>query len=161
MATFLSSYDQIDALLIQDVMAEGVIRAYEAAGKPLPTMTGDYTCGFIRLWHDKYPDLNSIGVSYAPSHAGTALGFTLKLLQGKQLKDEMLQPNPMDPTMKNTIMIPIPYVVTKDGDTTKPWCTQFTQCISLEKAYELCQPRPDTYMLDRIMSEEEIDAFFK
>lgn len=161
MATFLSSYDQIDALLIQDVMAEGVIRAYEAAGRELPTMTGDYTCGFLRLWAEKYPDLNSIGVPYAPSHAGSALGFTLRWLQGKEIKEEMLSPNPMDESLVNAVMIPVPYVVTKDGDTTKPWCTQFTQCISLETAVELCAPRADTYMLDRLMSEEEIDAFFK
>lgn len=161
MSTFLSTYPQIDGLLIQDVMAEGVIRAYEAAKRPLPIMTGDYTCGFIRLWSTTYPDLQSIGVPYEPSHAGTALGFTLKLLQGKQIDPDKLSANPMDPTMKNAILLPVSYVVTKDGDTSKPWCSSLTQCISLQDAVKLCEPRSDTYMLDKVMSDSDIDTYFK
>ena len=64
MTTFLSSYENIDAVLAQDVMGEGIIKAYENAGKEPTVMTGDYTKSFLELWATM-PDLNTIGVSYA------------------------------------------------------------------------------------------------
>jgi ribose transport system substrate-binding protein len=161
MATILASYPNIDALLIQDVMAEGVIRAFQAANRPLPkVMTGDYTAGFFRLW-SQMPELESIGVPYAPAHAADSLGFAIRLLQGKKLKASALTANPLDPKLQNTVMIPPPLVVTRDGDKSQPWCTPLTQCISLQDALKLIEGKPDTYMLDRIMSEEEIDSFFE
>ncbi len=161
MATILASYPNFDALLIQDVMAEGVIRAFQAANRPLPkVMTGDYTAGFFRLWA-KMPELDSIGVPYAPAHAADSLGFAVRLLQGKKLKPSVLTSNPLDPNLKNTVMIPPPLVVTKEGDKSQPWCTPLTQCISLQEALKMVEGKPDTYMLDRIMSEEEIDSFFE
>ena len=162
-ATLLASYPKIDAWLIQDVMAEGVLRACEAAGRIPKIMTGDYTAGFLRLWKEM-PDLESIGVPYAPAHAGDALGFTVKLLQGKKIKQELFEPNPMDPTLVNAIMIPVPYVVTMEAEPDASWMedvSPLTQAISLEEALKLCEPYPDTYMLDKVMTEEEIDTCFE
>lgn len=112
MTTILSSYDKIDAVLTQDVMGEGIIKAYESAGKELPIMTGDYTKSFLQKW-SKNPNLDSIGVPYAPGISATALDITIKLLQGKTLKDEYLKPNPMDESLVNTILVDPPYVVQK------------------------------------------------
>lgn len=159
MANILASHPEIDGLLIQDVMAEGVIRAFQAAGRKIPVMTGDYTAGFLRLWASM-PELESIGVPYAPAHGADSLGFAVRLLQGRQIREEFFQPNPLDPSLKNTIMIPVPYVVTRDGDKDAPWCSAITQCISLEEALKLVEGQPDTYALDKIMTEEEIDSFF-
>lgn len=104
MTTFLSSYDKIDAVLAQDVMGEGIIKAYENAGKTPEVMTGDYTKSFFTKWASM-PDLTTIGVSYAPGSAVTALDVTVRLLQGKTVKEDLLVANPMDENMVNAIML--------------------------------------------------------
>lgn len=162
MTTFLSSYDKIDAVLAQDVMGEGIIKAYENAGKVPEIMTGDYTKSFITKWADM-PELTTIGVSYAPGSAVTALDVTVRLLQGKTVKKDLLVANPMDESMANTIMLDPPYVVTKDGDQDAAWMKGLkgTKAIKLEEATELLKDSADTAALDGWLSQEEVDQFFE
>ena len=162
MTTFLSSYDKIDAVLAQDVMGEGIIKAYENAGKAPEVMTGDYTKSFITKWADM-PELTTIGVSYAPGSAVTALDVTVRLLQGKTVKKDLLVANPMDESMANTIMLDPPYVVTKDGDQDAAWMKDLkgTKAIKLEEATELLKDSADTAALDGWLSQEEVDQFFE
>lgn len=163
MTTFLSSYEKIDAVLEQDVMGEGVIKAYENAGKDLPIMTGDYTKAFLTKW-SQLPDLNSIGVSYAPGNSVPGLDVAVRLLQGKTVKPEVLVPNPMDESKVNAIMVEPPYVVTKDGDDSAEWAQNLpetTQLISLEEALEIMADRSDTAALDGYPAQEVIDSYFE
>lgn len=162
MSTLLSTYSNIDGILMQDVMAEGVLRAYEIAGKKPPIMTGDYTFGFLRKWQ-KMPDLESIGVPYAPGVSADALNVTVNLLKGKKLKEEVLQPNPLDKNLKNTIMVDPPYVVTKEAEPDAPWMKglKFTKAISLDEAVKLGEGKPDGAALDATMTQEQIDSFFE
>ena len=163
MTTFLSSYDQIDAVLEQDVMGEGVIKAYENAGKELPVMTGDYTKAFLNKWAS-LPELNSIGVSYAPGNSVPGLDVAVRLLQGKTVKPEVLVANPMDKTKINAIMVEPPYVVTRDGDNSAAWAQNLpatTQLISLEEALEIMADKPDTAALDGYPEQEVIDGYFE
>lgn len=162
MTTFLSSYGNIDAVLEQDVMAEGVIKAYENAGKELPIMTGDYTKSFLQKWADT-PELNSIGVSYAPGNATVALQVAVRLLQGKEIDESQLVENPMDENLVNTIMVAPPYVVTREGDQEAPWMEglENTQAVTIEEALELLADAADTAALDGYLSEEAVDALFK
>lgn len=162
MTTILSSYDKIDAVLTQDVMGEGIIKAYESAGKELPIMTGDYTKSFLQKW-SKNPNLDSIGVPYAPGISATALDITIKLLQGKTLKDEYLKPNPMDESLVNTILVDPPYVVTKEGDQNASWMNGLvgTKAITLDEALKIMNDLPETAALDGHLSMEEVDTFFK
>lgn len=162
MTTFLSSYDKIDAVLEQDVMGEGVLKAYENAGKELPIMTGDYTKAFLQKWNE-LPDLNTIGVSYAPGNAVPALDVTVRLLQGKTLKEEVLEPNPMDENLVNTIMLDPPYVITREAQPDAVWMEGLsgTKAISLEEAIEMMKDQADTAAVDGWISEEEVDAFFE
>ena len=163
MTTFLSSYEKIDAVLEQDVMGEGVIKAYENAGKDLPIMTGDYTKAFLTKW-SQLPDLNSIGVSYAPGNSVPGLDVAVRLLQGKTVKPEVLVPNPMDESKVNTIMVEPPYVVTKDGDNSAEWAQNLpetTSLISLDEALEIMADQPDTAALDGYPSQEVIDSYFE
>lgn len=162
MSTLLSTYNNIDGILMQDVMTEGVLRAYENAGKKPPIMTGDYTFGFLRKWQ-KMPDLESIAVSYAPGVSADALNVTVNLLKGKKIKEEVLQPNPLDKNLKNTIQIDPPYVVTKNKESNAPWLKglKFTKAISLEEAIQLGKGKPDGASLDATLTQEQIDSFFE
>ncbi|MGB4609421.1 MAG: ABC transporter substrate-binding protein [Saccharofermentanales bacterium] len=162
MTTFLSTYENIDAVLAQDVMAEGILKAYENAGKDVPVMTGDYTKSFFNVWQEN-PDMNTIGVPYAPGNAVVALDVTVRLLQGKTIKEEVLVANPFDENMINTIMVDPPYVVTKDGDQNAPWMEGLrgSKAITLEEAVELLKDSPDTAALDGWLSAEEADELFE
>jgi len=163
MANFLAAFNNIDGVLEQDVMADGVIQAYEAAKRPLPIMTGDYTFGFLRKWAEKYPDLNTMTVPYAPGVGANSLEVTVKILQGYKLKDEVLQPNPLKPDLINTILSPPPYVVTKEAQPNAPWLEgedPAIKAISLEEALKIGEGQPDSAALDSYWSEEEVEAMF-
>ena len=162
MTTFLSSYDNIDAVLEQDVMGEGVLKAYENAGKTPTIMTGDYTKSFLQKWSEM-PDLNTIGVSYAPGNAVPALDVTIRLLQGKTLKEDVLEPNPMDENLINTIMLDPPYVITREGEQDAVWMEGLsgTKAITLDEAIEMMKDKADTAAVDGWISEEEVDALFE
>lgn len=163
MTTFLSSYENIDAVLEQDVMAEGVIKAYENAGKELPLMTGDYTKSFLQTWAE-LENLDSIGVSYAPGNAVPALDVAINLLQGKTVKEEVLVANPMDESQINAIMVAPPYVVTKTGADEGEWVNNLpetTSLISLDEALEILADAADTAALDGYPERSVIEGYFE
>lgn len=160
MSTFLSTFKNINGVLEQDVEATGTIQAYKAAGKPLPTMTGDYTYQFLREWQNDYSQLNSIGVSYAPGDVVDALNMTVKLLQGYHFKPSALGPNPLDPSLKNTFEVNPPYVVTKNAEPNAPWIQGISdvKAISLAQAVAMGKGKPASAALDGWMSQSEINA---
>ncbi len=131
----LSSYDNIDAVLTQDVMGEGILKAFENAGKKPTIMTGDYVKSFFNKWKAN-PELNTIAVPYAPGISATSLDVAIKLLQGYEIKPEVLVGNPMDETLVNSIMIDPPYVVTKTGEASAIWMDGLvgTKAITLDEA---------------------------
>lgn len=161
MTTFLSSYDNIDAVLAQDVMAEGILKAFENAGKEPTLMTGDYTKSFFEKW-SQMDNLDTIGVPYAPGNAVTVLDVAVRLLQGKEIDKSILVANPMDDTLVNTIMVDPPYVVTKEGDQNALWMEGLngTKAITLDEALKLMADKADTAALDGYLSQEEVDKFF-
>ena len=160
MSTFLSTFNNINGVLEQDVEATGTIQAYKAAGKPLPVMTGDYTFQFLREWAKNYPHLDSIGVSYAPGDVVDALNMTVKLLQGYHFKPGVLGPNPLDPSLKNTFEVNPPYVVTKHAEPNAPWLKGISdvKAISLAQAVAIGHGKPASAALDGWMSPSEISA---
>lgn len=160
MSTFLSTYNNINGVLEQDVEATGTIQAYQAAGKPLPIMTGDYSFQFLREWASKYPHLNSIGVAYSPGDVVDALNMTVKLLQGYHFKPGVLGPNPLNPSLKNTFEVNPPYVVTKHAEPKAPWLRGIpdVKAISLAQAVALGKGKPGSAALDGWMSQKQIDA---
>ena len=162
MTTFLSTYPQIDGVYIQDVMAEGVMKAYENAGKTPPIMTGDSLHSFFKRWKAT-PGMDSIGVPYAPGVSVTALEITIKLLQGGKLKQELLKGNPFDENLMNTIYVDPPYVVTLEGDQNAPWMQGYvnTKAISLDEALKILDGQPDTASLDGWMTGAQVEAYFE
>ncbi len=161
MSTILSSHRNIDGVLEQDIMGLGVLQAFESANVTLPkAMTGDYTKGFLDKWKS-LPDLVTMGVPYTPTDGADAMGFAIRLLQGKKLKDGTLQPNTSDPSITdNTVKLPPALAITRDG---KPgeWTSEGMSVISLDEALKRVQGKPDTFAVEAPLTEDQIDAYFQ
>lgn len=159
MANVLATQSQIDGVLMQDVMAEGVIRAFQSSGRDLPkVMTGDYTAGFLRAWAS-LPDLVSIGVPYSPTNGADSVEFTVRLLQGKKIKQSMLAPNPERQDLRNAVLLAPSLAITRDG-TAGEWTPEGTEVISLSDALARVEGKPDNYTLEAPMSIDRIEEFF-
>lgn len=161
MSTFLSTFDNIDAVLQQDVTAPGVLMAYENAGKTPGIMIGDATYGFLRSWAES-KTLDCVAYATHPGQICDALNVTLKLLEGYKLDESILVENPLDPTLKNTILLEPPFIVTNEAQPNAPWMSRFkyAKSISLGEAVEIGEGMSDADTLDGWMSQEQIDSLF-
>jgi ribose transport system substrate-binding protein len=160
MSSLLAAHNDIDGVLIQDVMADGVVRAYEAAGRPVPPIGGDYVHAFLKVWKDK--NLDALTLITPPGIGADTLRFTAALLRGAHLKPDAVKPSPLNPAVVNTIVVPSPYVVSTTGDTSKPWCEiKGTECISVDQALKLLDGKPDSATLDHTLSQDQVlDYYF-
>lgn len=145
MSRLIASYPNIDGVWSQDGMAEGALRALLAANLPrLPVMAGEARAGYLRLWAEakrRYPDFKSFGVCNPPGVGASGLKVMVRFLQGKKLKAGVLQG-----PFKNTIYVPIPCQVSD---------------ANLEQNLRQIQGRPDTYVLDGIISDQQADSYFQ
>ena len=163
MATFLSTYDNIDGVLTEDVMAEGIIRAYETAGVDVPVMTGDYVMSFFKKW-ETMPELDACATTFQPHAAAEGVSYAVRILNGWELDKEVLGANPLDETMNNAINIPPSYCITKEKPSEdEEWLQGYdlTEFISLDEALELGADLSDTASLGKTLSDEEWNAMFK
>ncbi|MBY4272657.1 ABC transporter substrate-binding protein [Rhodococcus fascians] len=159
MANVLATQSQIDGVLMQDVMAEGVIRAFQSSGRDLPrVMTGDYTAGFLRSWA-ALPDLVSIGVPYSPTNGADSIEFAVRLLQGRTIRSNMLAPNPEREDLRNAVLLAPSLAITRDGQP-GPWTPEGTEVISLDDALARVDGKPDNYTLEASMPVDRIEEFF-
>lgn len=162
MTTLLATYgDDIDAVLTQDVMGIGIIQAFENSGKELVPMTGDFTYAFLKKW--KELNIDSIIPTYDPGYGSDVLGLTIRVLQGKQFKDGALQPNPLDESLINTIYLDPAYVITNEAQPDASWLEglEYTKSISLDEALALMEGKEDNAAVDRILTEQQLDSYFK
>ncbi len=161
-APILSSHPNIDAILTQDIMATGIIQAFRAANRPLPkVMTGDYTAAFLRMWKSELPELISIGVPYSPTVGSDALQIVIEMLQGKKLKDGLLQNNEINPSIVgNALLMPPALAVTRDGKAGS-WTPSTMTVISLDEAVKQVEGKPDTFALEAPMSQKSINGLFQ
>lgn len=142
MSNLIAAYPDVDGVQSQDGMALGVIRAYQAAGKPLPkALTGETMVAFLREWKrlkDEF-GFETIGITNPPGAAGAlGLGFAVRLLQGKQFKPGVLQDG-------KYYYIPVMTVTNENFDA----------------VYETVKDKEDSYFLDQIPTDEEMDALFQ
>jgi ribose transport system substrate-binding protein len=161
MSSLLAAHNDIDGVLIQDVMADGVVRAYDAAGRPIPPIAGDYVHAFLKVWKER--KLDALTLISQPGIGADTLRFTAALLRGAHLKPDALKPSPLNPSVLNTIIIPSPYVISTTGDTTRPWCkVEGTECISVDQALKLLEGTPDSQALDRTVTDQQVmDLYFQ
>lgn len=94
MTEILNSGIEFDGVLVSQC-AEGVLMAYEAAGKELPKFigfgdTGEYMQRMLKI-NENECKLPYIVVSNPPGVGATALNFGLNQIMGKELKDDVYQ----------------------------------------------------------------------
>lgn len=162
MATFLSTYDQIDGVLTEDVMAEGILHAFETAGRDYPIMTGDYVMSFFRKW-ETIPELDSCASTFQPHGAIEGVQYAIRVLNGWELDTSLLGTNPLDESMVNAINIAPAVCVTKDGITdADEWAKGYndTKFLSLQEALELGADLSDASALGANLSGEWWDKAF-
>jgi ribose transport system substrate-binding protein len=96
MTNMLGSFPNIDGVLTQDGMSLGILRAFDAAGRKVPVVTGETQVAFIKEWKKRKDaaSFQSFGVENSPGAVCTSLGIGVRLLQGKKLKaDVFAAPN--------------------------------------------------------------------
>lgn len=141
----LASIPNIDGILTQDGMAQGILTALNAANpSPFPIMTGEAYAGYLRLWQETaeaHPGFQSVAVVNPPGIASSALRVAIEILQGGEI-DEANLTGPFG----NSIYIDIPFVIT-----------------SADLADRLVeyQDRPDSYAMDGIISQDEAASYMK
>jgi ribose transport system substrate-binding protein len=126
-------------------MAIGALQAVIAANPAkFPVGVGEGRCQFLKLWQDvlkDHPDYETIAVANPPGVSPTGLRIAVQMLLGKQVdKTKLGGVNGL------SFVIPVPIVITKDN---------------LQQGLDICKDKPDAYLLDGIMSEEEVlNTFF-
>ncbi|HTI01478.1 MAG TPA: ABC transporter substrate binding protein [Acidisoma sp.] len=138
MATVLAATPHIDAVCTEDGMGLGIMRAFQAAGRPVPIMTGEAQKSFLLAWkkeRDAGHDVHLFARSNPPEIGRTAVGVATRIAQGKQLK----------PLPDNTYHYPIKIEVTNDN---------------LDELLEGVKDKPDGYFLGEWLDEKQLDALF-
>jgi ribose transport system substrate-binding protein len=148
MADFLAAYPELDGYWTQDGMAIGSLEAILAAEPDtLPQGVGEGRVKFLQLWKDTleiYPDAEFIAVANAPGVAATGLRIAVELLQGREFNDGVLGGQ-----FGTTVTVPVPIVVTPEN---------FDE---IYNEYVVDGDYPDSWLLDGIMTMDEVDALFQ
>lgn len=145
MSNFLASFPNLNGYWTQDGMAIGAFQAVLAANPPeMPVVVGEGRCQFLNLWNETLqtnPDFETIAVANPPGVAATGLRIAVNMLQGKQVDESKLSGE-----SGRQFTIPIPVIVTSEN---------------FEEVFQTCADKPATYLLDGIMTDEEVQQFFQ
>ncbi len=140
MSNVLASYPNIDGVLTQDGMSLGTVKAFQAAGRELPVISGETMVGFLRLWKElnQSEGLNTWAINDPPSVSTAALSIGIRLLQGKTPKEGTLK--------DNYFYYPVQVIIDNNN---------------LDQYLDQYKDAEDTYFPDERLSEEAIDALFE
>lgn len=143
MSDLLATYQDLDGVFTQDGMALGVFRALEAGNQAGEiTQTGEARAGFMQAWNELLEsdtEFASVGVVNPPGIAGTALRVAVNELQGNEVAEDAFAED------GHTLFAPIPGVVTNDN---------------FEEFWPEVEGQPEAYVVDSIMTEEEVQQEF-
>jgi len=144
MSNFLASYPNLDGYWTQDGMAIGALQAVMAANPAKwPQGVGEGRCQYLKLWQEALtmnPDFDSIAVANHPGVSPTGLRIAVNMLQGKKVDTSKL-----GGANGLSFVIPLAAVITKDN---------------LDEGLAMCDGKPDAYLLDNIMTDEEVQQYF-
>lgn len=138
----LATYPDIAGIWTYDGMAQGTLKAIEAAGKTDSVITtGEARVGFMRMWNDLLDTgFKTAGVINPPGTGATALHFAVNQLQGLELDESKLAED------GHSIILPLDPTIT-DANFAEYW--------------EPVKDEPDTYVLDSILTADQVMAYFK
>ncbi len=145
MSNFLAAYPNLDGYWTQDGMAIGALQAVIAANPAkFPVGVGEGRCQFLKLWEQvlqDHPDFETIAVANPPGVSPTGLRIAVNMLQGKKVDESKL-----GGANGLSFVIPVPIIITKDN---------------VQEGLDICKDKPDAYLLDGIMTDQEVlDTFF-
>ena len=146
MSNFLASYPNLTGFWTQDGMAIGALQAVMAANPAnWPQGVGEGRCQYLKLWQEALtmnPDFDSIAVANHPGVSPTGLRVAVQMLQGKEVDTSKL-----GGANGLSFVIPLAAVITKDN---------------LDEGLAMCEGKPDAYLLDNIMTDDEVlSTYFK
>lgn len=136
----LATYPDIDGIWTYDGMAQGTLRALQAADKldDIQTM-GEARGGFMRMWNDLIDTgFDTAGVINPPGTGATAMHFAMNELQGMTIDPSKIEDG-------HNIIVPLAPLVTNEN---------------FAEIWEEIQDYDDGYVVDSIMSAEEVADFF-
>jgi ribose transport system substrate-binding protein len=140
MSNFLASYPNLDGYWTQDGMAIGALQAVIAANPAQwPQGVGEGRCQYLHLWEEALtlnPEFDSIAVANHPGVSPTGLRIAVNMLQGKQVDESKL-----GGANGLSFVLPLAAVITSDN---------------LDEGLAMCEGKPDAYLLDDILTDEEV-----
>ena len=140
MSTLLATYPDIQGVWTQDGMAQGVLRAVQAANKADSIIvTGEARNGFMRMWNDLLPKFSSVGVVNPPGTGATALHFAINELQGKKIDSSKL-------TDGHSIVLPLEPTIDDSN---------------FADAWSAVKDKPDSYVADSVLTADDVAEYFR
>jgi ribose transport system substrate-binding protein len=144
MSNFLSAYPTLTGYWTQDGMAIGALQAVMAANPAKwPQGVGEGRCQYLKLWQEALtmkPDFDSIAVANHPGVSPTGLRIAVNMLMGKKVDTSKL-----GGANGLSFVLPLAAVITKDN---------------LADGLKMCEGKPDAYLLDKILTDEEVQQYF-
>ena len=144
MSSFLTAFPNLTGYWTQDGMAIGALQAVMAANPAVwPQGVGEGRCQYLRLWEEALtlnPDFQSIAVANHPGVSPTGLRIAVNMLLGREVDPSML-----GGVNGLSFVIPLAAVITSDN---------------LADGLAMCEGMPDAYLLDDIMTDEEVQQYF-
>jgi ribose transport system substrate-binding protein len=144
MSNFLASYPNMTGYWTQDGMAIGALQAVMAANPAKwPQGVGEGRCQYLKLWQEAVtmnPDFDSIAVANHPGVSPTGLRIAVNMLMGKQVDTTKL-----GGANGLSFVLPLAAVITKEN---------------LADGLKMCEGKPDAYLLDKILTDEEVQQYF-
>jgi ribose transport system substrate-binding protein len=118
-------------------MGLGVLKAFEAANRPLPVMTGDPVVGYFKQWATlKDKGFKTFVQTNPPGIVASGLKIAVRLAIGQKMK----------PLTDNTYYYPPSLTVDNSN---------------FDQVYATLQGKPDTYFLDEYLTDAKADALFQ
>jgi ribose transport system substrate-binding protein len=144
MSNFLSAYPNMTGYWTQDGMAIGALQAVMAANPAAwPQGVGEGRCQYLKLWQDALkanPSFDSIAVANQPGVSPTGLRIAVNMLQGKQV-----DPTKLGGDNGQSFVLPVAAIITS---------------ANLADGMKMCDGKPDAYLLDKILTDEEVQQYF-
>jgi ribose transport system substrate-binding protein len=140
MSNFLAAYPNLDGYWTQDGMAIGALQAVMAANPAQwPQGVGEGRCQYLKLWQEAIiinPNFDSIVIANHPGVSPTGLRIAVNMLQGKQVNERKL-----GGANGLSFVLPVAAVITSEN---------------LNEGLAMCEGKPDTYLLDDVLTDEEV-----
>jgi ribose transport system substrate-binding protein len=145
MSNFLAAYPNLTGYWTQDGMAIGSLQAVMAANPAVwPQGVGEGRCQYLKLWQEAQtmnPNFDSIAVANHPGVSPTGLRIAVNMLLGKKVDTTKL-----GGANGLSFVLPVAAVITNEN---------------LADGIKMCEGKPDAFLLDDILTDDEVQQYFK